>query len=52
MLNSPARLVKRLFDLLVSALGLILLSPLLLILALLVRINLGAPVLFRQPRPG
>ena len=52
MLNSPARLSKRLFDLLVSALGLILLSPLLLILALLVRINLGAPVLFRQPRPG
>ena len=52
MLNSPARFVKRLFDLLVSALGLILLSPLLLILALLVRINLGAPVLFRQPRPG
>ena len=52
MLNSPARLLKRLFDLLVSALGLILLSPLLLILALLVRINLGAPVLFRQPRPG
>ena len=52
MLNSPARLLKRLFDLLVSALGLILLSPLLLILALLVRINLGAPVLFRQARPG
>ena len=49
---SLPRLLKRLFDLLVSALGLILLSPLLLILALLVRVNLGAPVLFRQPRPG
>ncbi len=49
---SLPRLVKRLFDLLVSVCGLIILSPLLLILALLVRINLGAPVLFRQPRPG
>ncbi len=52
MPKTLSRLIKRLFDLLVSALGLILLSPLLLILALLVRVNLGAPVLFRQPRPG
>ncbi len=52
MPKTLSRLLKRLFDLLVSALGLILLSPLLLILALLVRVNLGAPVLFRQPRPG
>ena len=36
----------------VSAMGLIILSPLLLVLALLVRINLGAPVFFRQERPG
>ena len=44
--------IKRIFDLTVSAAGLILLSPLLLILALLVRINLGSPVLFSQERPG
>lgn len=44
--------LKRVFDILVSLAGLILLSPLLLILALLVRINLGAPVFFRQERPG
>ena len=44
--------IKRCFDILVSAAGLILLSPLLLILALLVRVNLGAPVFFRQERPG
>ena len=44
--------IKRIFDVTVSALGLILLSPLLLILAILVRINLGAPVFFRQERPG
>ena len=44
--------IKRLFDLLVSAILLILLSPLLLILALLVWLKHGQPVLFSQPRPG
>lgn len=46
------QIIKRTFDVIVSALGLILLSPLLLILAVLVRINLGSPVFFRQERPG
>ena len=46
------RWVKRLVDLVVSALLLILLMPLLLIVALLVRFKLGAPVLFCQLRPG
>ena len=45
-------LIKRLFDITVSALGLIILSPLLILLAVLVRVNLGAPVFFRQERPG
>ena len=44
--------LKRVFDTVVSAAGLILLSPLLLVLAILVRINLGSPVFFRQERPG
>lgn len=44
--------IKRLFDVIVSAAGLVLLSPLLALLAVLVRINLGAPVFFRQERPG
>ena len=44
--------IKRLFDVIVSVAGLILLSPLLALLAVLVRINLGAPVFFRQERPG
>lgn len=43
---------KRIFDLLIALPALILLSPLLTVLALLVRVNLGAPVLFRQRRPG
>lgn len=47
-----ARFLKRFFDLLASALLLIMLSPLLLILALLVRFKLGRPVLFSQERPG
>lgn len=52
MKQRAAFFFKRLFDILVSLAGLILLSPLLLVLALLVRINLGSPVFFRQERPG
>jgi lipopolysaccharide/colanic/teichoic acid biosynthesis glycosyltransferase len=44
--------VKRILDVLVSALALVILGPLLLMLAVLVRWRLGSPVLFRQPRPG
>lgn len=46
------KFLKRPFDFVLSLLALILLSPLLLIIAILVRIKLGAPVLFKQPRPG
>ncbi len=44
--------MKRFFDIAVSGLLLVLLSPLLAFLALLVRRRLGSPVLFRQRRPG
>jgi len=44
--------MKRLFDIVVSASLLVSLSPLLILLALLVRAKLGSPVLFRQTRPG
>jgi lipopolysaccharide/colanic/teichoic acid biosynthesis glycosyltransferase len=43
---------KRVFDLLLSGGALILLSPLLILLAIVVRIFLGSPVIFRQARPG
>ncbi len=43
---------KRIFDFTVSAVALVLAMPLLLLLALLVRLRLGTPVLFRQQRPG
>ncbi|MFZ5911183.1 MAG: sugar transferase [Chloroflexota bacterium] len=43
---------KRLLDLAVAAIALLLLSPVILLTALAVRIFLGTPVLFRQQRPG
>ena len=45
-------MIKRLFDLIVASFALFLLSPVLALIALLVRINLGSPVLFHQTRPG
>ena len=47
-----SKFFKRLFDIIASALGLIILSPVFLILAYLIRKNLGAPVFFTQERPG
>jgi len=46
------RALKRGLDVAVSAFGLLLLSPLLLLVALLVRLQMGSPILFRQQRPG
>jgi len=43
---------KRLFDVLLAGLALILFAPLILIVAMLVRLKLGSPILFRQQRPG
>ena len=46
------KIVKRLLDFLLSSIAIIVLSPVLLVLAILVRTKLGSPVLFRQERPG
>src|SRR5512139_672531 len=43
---------KRLFDLALTLPGLVLISPVLFVLAVLVRLKLGRPVLFTQVRPG
>jgi lipopolysaccharide/colanic/teichoic acid biosynthesis glycosyltransferase len=43
---------KRTFDLTASSISLLLLAPLLLLIALLIRVTSGAPVLFRQERVG
>ena len=45
-------MIKRTFDILISLAALLLLWPVLLVLAVLVRVKLGRPVLFRQQRPG
>ncbi|WP_172371609.1 sugar transferase [Sporosarcina jiandibaonis] len=44
--------MKRTFDFIVSLLGLIVLSPVLVMVALLIRWKIGSPVLFKQKRPG
>ena len=43
---------KRFFDIVLSFCALVVLSPVLLVLAILVRLKLGRPVVFRQERPG
>lgn len=44
--------VKRFFDIVLSGLALLILSPVFLVVALLVRSRLGSPVIFCQERPG
>lgn len=46
------RFFKRPLDFLLSLIALIVLSPLLLFMAILVRVKLGSPVIFKQQRPG
>lgn len=45
-------MIKRLFDLVIALLILFFLLPLIVILVILVRINMGSPVLYAQVRPG
>ena len=52
MKRRPYDFVKRAIDILIAGLTLILTCPIQLVVALLVRINLGSPVLFKQQRPG
>lgn len=44
--------IKRLLDIIISLTALVILSPVLLIVAVLVRTKLGSPVIFHQDRPG
>ena len=45
-------LFKRLLDFILSLVALIVLSPIMLIIAIMIRIKLGKPVIFKQKRPG
>lgn len=47
-----AKFFKRLFDLILSLIAIIILSPIMIITAILVRTKLGSPVIFKQERPG
>lgn len=44
--------IKRTFDIIASLVGLIVFSPIIIIVAILVRVNLGSPILFTQDRVG
>lgn len=44
--------IKRLIDFLMALVAIVVLSPILLVVAILVRIKLGSPVLYKQRRPG
>ncbi|MED3998181.1 sugar transferase [Peribacillus frigoritolerans] len=46
------RFIKRAMDFILSLIAIVILSPILLVVALLVRVKLGSPVLFKQKRPG
>lgn len=46
------RFIKRVLDFLLSFIAIVLLSPIWIVIAILVKIKLGSPVIFRQDRPG
>jgi len=46
------KVIKRIIDILISGIALIILSPIILILYILVKSKLGSPVFFSQERPG
>lgn len=51
-MNKFSFIIKRVFDILFSLGGLILLSPVFFICAILIKINLGSPIFFKQKRIG
>ena len=52
MLKVGSKLVKRFLDIFGACVGLVFLAPVLIIVAMLVRLKIGLLVLFRQVRPG
>lgn len=51
-MNKFGLFIKRSFDIITSLGGLIVLSPIMIICAILIRINLGSPIIFKQKRIG
>ena len=52
LLPETVPLRKRLFDILLTVLGGLILLPFVLLIALAIRVSMGKPVIFRQKRPG
>jgi len=50
--RTPYRIAKRILDITASVFALLLLAPVLLVVALIVRVKIGTPILFSQERPG
>jgi sugar transferase EpsL len=48
----PGKIIKRLFDFIVTLAAILLLGPIIIVIALLIKIGMGDPVFFRQERPG
>ena len=46
------RYIKRLLDIVISGIGIVILSPIFIVLCILIRIKIGSPVIFTQARPG
>ena len=51
-LNIYGDYVKRIMDIIISIIALLVLSPVMIVVAILVKIKLGSPILFSQKRPG
>ena len=51
-MNKPSFLIKRVFDITLSLCGLIVLLPIMVIVAIIIRVNLGSPIFFKQKRIG
>ncbi len=51
-MSVPDRLLKRFMDLALSCAAVLLLLPVIAVIGLIVRLQIGSPVLFRQQRPG
>ena len=51
-MHDKATVIKRFFDIVLSCIALLILSPIMLITSLIVLFNLGSPILFRQTRAG
>jgi len=51
-INLYEKYIKRIMDFIISLIAIVLLSPIMLLVAILVKIKLGGPVIFKQARPG